>query len=676
MGISLRLVTSEGNIDREKNTSSVTAKLYVTAKGSTEPFGHGHINIAGTTYSFSNLHVATNAIPVAIRSKAITHNADGSRKIAVSANYISLDGTSKSIAKSITLTTIKRIFTITLNNNGTISTKTKNYNVNLTLPIPTRTGYTFGGWYTEPNGKGTRCSGASGNIYSSNSAATLYAKWTIDTYSVKLNAEGGNVSQTSLTKTYNVSLTLPIPTRTGYSFGGWYTGKNGTGTLYNSPYTQNSSIILYAYWTPRTFTASFNINGGTGDTPTDITVTYNTNFIFPSNENFERTDYDFLGWSTSSNDTTAKYFPGESNSIIWTLAQNTTFYAIWKGTKLSVNYYEVPYNTNNNFNNPNTYIIHSTSIVSKFSEDYRIENILLPSLNNYTFTGLWTLDKPNQKIYTEYGVSFPAGIVPYNYDVIANADNYLKSGNIIPRIEDNVNIYPIYKDNRISSVSFLYSSYEYVPDSVKENDYFNFLTGRTSRLSTNVSSEYVVMLAKFRTSSEMKDVSLDISTITGNLRSFGENIPVVLNSVFFRSVYNEELNNYDLYVIYRNQDPLPSYETTEYIFTLSNIKDSFGKPLNNVEITIFPPKIVRDVNSNGDSVAFFTDAPDYTITEKETTHLDNELWNNGLLISHNYLMDNSTFEESLSSYISNLSNIKTIDKIDLEKLLLYIIQRL
>ena len=145
-------------------------------------------------------------------------------------------------------------------------------------------------------------------------------------------------------------------------------------------------------------------------------------------------------------------------------------------------------------------------------------------------------------------------------------------------------------------------------------------------------------------------------------------------------MYDASLNANYIYIIYKNTGSgadgvLTDPQSTNYKLVISGITDSFGKALADVTIYITPPKLVRDINKDGDAVAFFDTAPDYTETEKITTHTENELWNNGLLISKNYLINDDNFESALSNIMS-VSNIKTLDMIDLQKLLLWIVDRI
>jgi uncharacterized repeat protein (TIGR02543 family) len=174
------------------------------------------------------------------------------------------------------------------------------------LPTPARSGYTFDGWFTQPNGAGTQYTAAT--VYGVSGNTTLYARWTEDnvatTYTLTFNAQGGTVNSTSKTVTYNTMVgALPTPARSGYTFGGWYTQPNGAGAQYTATtvYVVSGNITLYARWTEgnvATYTLTFDAQGGTV-TPTSQTVTYNTAVgMLPTPA---RSGYAFGGWYTQPN---------------------------------------------------------------------------------------------------------------------------------------------------------------------------------------------------------------------------------------------------------------------------------------------------------------------------------------------------------------------------------------
>ena len=96
----------------------------------------------------------------------------------------------------------------------------------------------------------------SGAYYSS---IYVYATWTrsAKTYTLTLDRQSGTGGSATATATYNATApNISIPTRNGYTFGGYYTGTNGSGTQYYNAsgtglrtWTTDSGATLYAKWT-------------------------------------------------------------------------------------------------------------------------------------------------------------------------------------------------------------------------------------------------------------------------------------------------------------------------------------------------------------------------------------------------------------------------------------------
>lgn len=147
-------------------------------------------------------------------------------------------------------------------------------------------------------------------------------------YSIKYNANGGSGAPSSQTKWYGTALILSStkPTRTGYKFSKWNTAAGGGGTNYNAgaSYTANAAATLYAQWTANTYTVSYDANGGTG-APSSQTKTYGVSLTL-SNTKPTRTNYNFLGWSTSTSATVKQYDAGET----YTANAAVTLYAVWE----------------------------------------------------------------------------------------------------------------------------------------------------------------------------------------------------------------------------------------------------------------------------------------------------------------------------------------------------------
>ena len=118
-----------------------------------------------------------------------------------------------------------------------------------TLPIPARTGYNFSGWFTAKTG-GTRI--VYNTTVDNSAGSTLYARWKPKSCTVTFDPNGGTVTTKSRTVTYDENYILPgDPTRTGYTFDGWYTAKTGGAKVTTeTKVTATANHTLYAHWSP------------------------------------------------------------------------------------------------------------------------------------------------------------------------------------------------------------------------------------------------------------------------------------------------------------------------------------------------------------------------------------------------------------------------------------------
>ena len=232
----------------------------------------------------------------------------------------------------------KPTYTVTFNANGgsvSPSSKTVTSGSSTTAPTPTRSGYTFDGWYTAASGGTYVCRGG-GSTGAITSNKTLYAHWikNITYYTVTWNANGGSVSPSSSTVASGSSVTAPTPTKTGYTFDGWYTASSG-GTRVcgggGSTGSITSSRTYYAHWTAKTYAVSFNANGGSGGQSGTKTATYGSAMPAISTTAPTRTGYTFGGWYDTSASTggTQYYTAAGASARTWDKASNTTLYARW-----------------------------------------------------------------------------------------------------------------------------------------------------------------------------------------------------------------------------------------------------------------------------------------------------------------------------------------------------------
>ena len=186
-------------------------------------------------------------------------------------------------------------------------------------------GYTFVGWSTEQKKVVDRLNvdleaeGILANqaiLYSNDKIEnkdgknylTLYAVWS-KTYSVSYNTNGGMNPENAITSyKYGVVGKLPTPVRDGYDFAGWYKDAKFKTRLAAAgdgiPTTTLGDLNLYAKWTAKTYTISFDANVPSEEKASlsgsmgNKTYTYNSAKALPT-VGFKRTGYAFVGWSTS-----------------------------------------------------------------------------------------------------------------------------------------------------------------------------------------------------------------------------------------------------------------------------------------------------------------------------------------------------------------------------------------
>ncbi|MBR5565139.1 MAG: InlB B-repeat-containing protein [Roseburia sp.] len=232
-----------------------------------------------------------------------------------------------------------------------------------------RIGYTFLGWYTQSEG-GEEITPES--IYKNALDTTIYAHWRANTYTVTLDANGGELDNTELIVTFDdLYGELPMPTKAGYDFVGWFTDKNvGQEIKEDTKVTITAPQTLYARWKVSVYEVTFNTTGGE-----EITDKIEVTFGEPYGELpvAERVGYTFLGWYTE-----AEGGAQITEESIYTNVSDTTIYAQW-----SANTYKIYFDANGG-------IVDITETTVTFDELYG--ELPIPVKEGYSFVG-WYTDK-------------------------------------------------------------------------------------------------------------------------------------------------------------------------------------------------------------------------------------------------------------------------------------------
>jgi len=232
-------------------------------------------------------------------------------------------------------------YTVTFDANGgsgTVPSITEYLDTIISIPGGenlTRAGYDFDRWRDSLSSFPTYYN--AGASYLITGDITMYAVWRI-IYTVNYDINGGSGTPPSSTTT---SLSIRIPgdegfTRNGYTFIGWNTKADGTGTNYNknSLTSFGGNVTLYAIWKP-IYIVTFNINGGSGTVPPDKSAFYNSSYevYLPDGSSFSNGDSAFVGWNTKADGTGTNY-PADS---LFTVSGNITLYAKWYALGIEAN---------------------------------------------------------------------------------------------------------------------------------------------------------------------------------------------------------------------------------------------------------------------------------------------------------------------------------------------------
>ena len=267
------------------------------------------------------------------------------------------------------------------NGSGTMEPSVKTYDSPLTLRENTftRQGWHFLGW-SQSNTATTATWGDKGTLNSDlastqDANVNLYAVWERNDYTIRYNGNKPATAQADnnvtgvpgdQTKTFGNALTLTSskPSLTGYTFAGWNTAADGSGTAYaaggsmttDHVSNQGDVVILYAQWTRNTYNVAFNSSLKTGgsmgnqtltyDKFTDAngqikltangfsrqyTVTYNEVYEGGSTTNTSTSTYHIKGWSVDDHESTRDGAINYADQ--WAVTDNTLYPGALNGTK-------------------------------------------------------------------------------------------------------------------------------------------------------------------------------------------------------------------------------------------------------------------------------------------------------------------------------------------------------
>lgn len=202
-------------------------------------------------------------------------------------------------------------------------------------------GYTFIGWNTSADGKGTAY--APGTTWTANGTLTLYAQWTPGQASLTYDGNGATGGKTD-PQTGKTDEKINVRdngfTRDGYTFVTWNTQADckGNAVKPNSEWTLRGSSTLYACWAGNAQTLTYHGNGATGGNT--AAQSGKTGDELTTNANgFTRDGYTFVRWDTAKDGSGTAYGEGKNSVSQYTMKPaGNDLYAIWKANPATIQY--------------------------------------------------------------------------------------------------------------------------------------------------------------------------------------------------------------------------------------------------------------------------------------------------------------------------------------------------
>jgi len=280
----------------------------------------------------------------------------------------------------------KTTYTVSFVSNGgsAVEDQTVNEGAVATAPLaPTRLGHTFEGWYSD-NGL-TSSYGFTAGV---TEAITLYAKWTINSYTVSFNSAGGS-AVSNQTVDYGGTATAPAaPTRSGHVFSGWYSDA-GYSQAYSFATPVTTNVTLYAKWIV-TYTVSFESNGGSAV----VAQTVNEGAAATAPANPIRSGHTFGGWYRDAALDEAYNFASLVTAAI-------TLYAKWTENSYTVSFNSASFSNGGSAVNSQTVIPGNTAVEPS-----------VPTWKGYRFDGWYVSPDAGAQVY-DFNTAVTADLTLY-----------------------------------------------------------------------------------------------------------------------------------------------------------------------------------------------------------------------------------------------------------------------
>lgn len=302
---------------------------------------------------------------------------------------------------------------------------------NIVLSAPSREYYAFDGWFE--NGlkvesvEVARCENVK-----------LTAKWTAIEYTITYDLDGG-VCQAKLSAKYSIEsedVILPIPSKDGCKFDGWYIGGKRIEKIEKGSY---GDVTIVAKWRGATYAVQY-VCDGNHDNPTELAVDEEYTL-----KDAEKTGYSFEGWHSDESLQTRVY-------TVISSGETVTLYAKFAPVTYTLTY---DYSGGEGVENPSTYTIESEDIIlnaaSKIGFEFmgwfvgeeKIDIIKKGSVGDMTLVAKWQEISPfvvENGVVTAYSGDEKHVVVP---ETVSGEKIIAIDGNLLQSIANSVEIVEI-----------------------------------------------------------------------------------------------------------------------------------------------------------------------------------------------------------------------------------------
>lgn len=202
-------------------------------------------------------------------------------------------------------------------------------------------GYTFIGWNTSADGKGTAY--APGTTWTANGTLTLYAQWTPGQAGLTYDgngATGGKTDPQPGKTDEKINVRDNGFTRDGYMFVTWNTQADCKGKAVDpgDEWTLQGSGTLYACWAGTAQTLAYHGNGATGGN-TAVQSGKTGDELTTNANGFTRDGYTFVRWDTAKDGSGTAYGEGKNGVSQYVMKPaGNDLYAIWKANPATIQY--------------------------------------------------------------------------------------------------------------------------------------------------------------------------------------------------------------------------------------------------------------------------------------------------------------------------------------------------